>query len=158
MPLHLPPLRERIADIVPLAEFFLRQAGGPALEADAAAVLLRHAWPGNVRELKNAMQRVAALVHSSTVATKDLAFLGAQAAASTVSDTIAWPDEDLPTAIARLEEHLIRRALARANGNRAEAARMLNIRRQFLYTKLERYNLGAGDEPMDQSSELIERD
>ena len=158
VPLHLPPLRERIADIVPLAEFFLRQGGGPSLEAEAAAVLLRHAWPGNVRELKNAMQRIAALVHSSTVATSDLAFLGTQAATPSVSDSIAWPDEDLPTAVARLEEHLIRRALARANGNRAEAARMLNIRRQFLYAKLERYNLGTGEDLTGQSPELTERD
>ena len=62
VPLRLPPLRERLADIVPLAEHFLALAGGRrALSAEAAARLLAHPWPGNVRELRNAMERVAAL-------------------------------------------------------------------------------------------------
>lgn len=147
VPLHLPPLRDRIADIVPLAEFFLRQAGGPPLDGEAAAVLVRHDWPGNVRELKNAMQRVAALVRGCVVTAADLAFLSAHKAMPATPDTFEWPDEDLPTAIARLEEHLIRRALTRTGGNRAEAARILNIRRQFLYAKLERYGLAAMDRP-----------
>ncbi len=138
VPIRLPPLRERIADIVPLAEHFLREAGGPSLSADAAAILVSYAWPGNVRELRNAMQRVSALVRAPSVTAEDLAFLTAYPAGSADVD---WPDEDLPSAVARLEEFLIRRALARSGGNRAEAARALNIRRQFLYAKLERYGL-----------------
>jgi DNA-binding NtrC family response regulator len=62
VPIHLPALRERIADIVPLAEHFLSRSGGKQLSADAAARLLRHSWPGNVRELQNAMERTAVLV------------------------------------------------------------------------------------------------
>ncbi len=143
VPLHLPPLRDRLADIVPLAEHFLRQAGGPALSAEAAAVLLGHPWPGNVRELRNAMQRVAALARGPTAGPLDLAFLGPPPARA---DALAWPDEDLPSAVARLEEFLIRRALERSGGNRAEAARSLNIRRQFLYAKLERYGLASSAE------------
>ena len=143
VPLHLPPLRERIADIVPLAEHFLRAAGGPGLTAAAAAVLVRHAWPGNVRELRNAMQRVSALVRSPRVGAEDLGFLEPPPDAAAGLD---WPDEDLPAAVARLEEFLIRRALRRSGGNRAEAARALNIRRQFLYAKLERYGLATSAE------------
>jgi DNA-binding NtrC family response regulator len=60
VPIHLPPLSERIADIVPLAEYFLNRAtAGKRLSADAAAHLIRYGWPGNARELKNAMERAA---------------------------------------------------------------------------------------------------
>ena len=143
VPIRLPPLRDRIADIVPLAEHFLRQAGGPGLTAAAAAVLVRHPWPGNVRELRNAMLRVSALVRAPCVTAADLAFL---AATPDPPGGLDWPDEDLPSAVARLEEFLIRRALVRSGGNRAEAARLLNIRRQFLYAKLERYGLASSPE------------
>ena len=144
VPIHLPPLRERIADIVPLAEHFLRSLNGPVLGADAAAALLRYAWPGNVRELKNAMERVVALGRAPQIALGDLAFLPMQKTVDP-NDDFDWPDEDLPSAIARLEERLIRRALARSEGNRAEAARILNIRRQHLYARLERYGFHTAE-------------
>jgi len=60
-----------------------------------------------------------------------------------------WPDEDLPSAIARLEELLIRRALMRIAGNRAEAARILGIHRQLLYTKMKRYGLQTSEDRTD---------
>jgi two-component system NtrC family response regulator len=136
VPIDLPALRERIADIVPLAEHFLsRGGGGKQLSADAVARLLRHSWPGNVRELQNAMERAAVLVRGTIINASDLGFI---AEAQTAVD---WPDEDLPTALVRLEEMLIRRALERSGGNRAEAARMLNIHRQLLYSKMKRYGL-----------------
>jgi len=144
VPIHLPPLRARIADIVPLAEHFLRRTGhGQRLSADAAARLIRHHWPGNVRELKNAMERAAVLVRGDSVTAADIGFLEETQAAA---DDFNWPDEDLPAAVARLEELLIRRALARSAGNRAEAARVLNINRQLLYAKLKRYGLDVSED------------
>ncbi len=138
VPLALPPLRERLADIVPLAEHFLAlaAAGGmpKRLSSAAAARLLAHAWPGNVRELRNAMERVAVLARRPVIGGEDLDFLHAPAAAAP-----DWLDGDLPTAIARLEAAMIRRALTAAQGNRAEAARRLGIHRQLLYEKLKRY-------------------
>ena len=89
------------------------------------------------------MQRVSALVRAPRVGAEDLGFLAAPTGEAAALD---WPDEDLPAAVARLEEFLIRRALRRSNGNRAEAARALNIRRQFLYAKLERYGLATSAE------------
>ena len=139
VPVHLPPLRERAADILPLAEHFLRQVGGPPLDAGAAGAIVGHAWPGNVRELRNVVQRLSALVRGRAATAADLDLFPPRPAPGAALD---WPDEDLPSAIARLEEFLIRRALDRSAGNRAEAARMLNIRRQHLYSKLERYGLG----------------
>ena len=144
MPIHLPPLRERIADIVPLAEHFLsRAACGKRLSADAAARLIRHAWPGNVRELKNTMERAAILVRGEFISAADLAFLEVSNASQ--GEIVDWPDEDLPTAVARLEEMLIRRALERSAGNRTEAARMLNIHRQLLYAKIRRFGLDVSE-------------
>ncbi len=62
VPIALPPLRERLSDILPLAEHFLVSAAeGKRLSAEAASRLLSHPWPGNVRELRNAMERVAVL-------------------------------------------------------------------------------------------------
>jgi two-component system NtrC family response regulator len=151
VPIHLPPLRERISDIVPLAEHFLHQLGtDKRLSADAAARLIRHSWPGNVRELKNAMERAALLVRGEYLSPVDLNFLEET---SSPVERLDWPDEDLPTAVAHLEELLVRRALARAQGNRAEAARLLNINRQLLYTKLKRYGLEVSEDPTDAVGE-----
>jgi len=140
VPLHLPPLRDRLGDIVPLAEHFLALSSGTArqLSAGAAARLLRHAWPGNVRELRNAMERVAALARRAVVGEDDLDFLAAGPATAPEDDLLAGT---LPEAVARLEATMIRRALARSGGNRAEAARLLGIHRQLLYEKLRQHGI-----------------
>ena len=143
VPVHLPPLRERIADIIPLAEHFLRAVGNKRLTSDAAARLIGHSWPGNVRELRNALERAAVLVRSDQLTASDLAFLDETERAD---EALQWPDEDLPSAISRLEEMLIRRALQRSSGSRTEAARVLNIRRQLLYAKIKQYGLEVSAE------------
>jgi DNA-binding NtrC family response regulator len=149
VPVRLPPLRERLADILPLAEHFLAVAaagGAPKqLAADAAARLLAHAWPGNVRELRNAMERVAALVRAPVLTAGVLDFLGDPPNAGEPD----WLAGDLPTAVARLEAAMIRRALAASNGNRSDAAQRLGIHRQLLYAKLRRYGIEASENPTD---------
>jgi DNA-binding NtrC family response regulator len=147
VPLPLPPLRERPADIVPLAEHFLRLAAdrGPRkqLSADAAAALVAHPWRGNVRELRNAIERAAALVRRPIISAADLAFLRAEAsAAGGHADLLAGT---LPEAVMRLETEMIRCALAAADGNRAQAAERLGIRRQLLYDKIARLGLAASE-------------
>jgi DNA-binding NtrC family response regulator len=141
VPLPLPPLRERLADILPLAEHFLALAAERGqhkfLSADAAGRLLAYYWPGNVRELRNAMERVAALVRRPVVTGADLAFLNPGKA----SRDIDWLSGTLPEAIARLEREMISRTLAAVGGNRAQAAERLGIRRQLLYDKMTRYGL-----------------
>ena len=145
VPIHLPPLSARISDIVPLAEHFLARVGTrKRLSADAAAHLIRYGWPGNVRELKNAMERVAVMVRGEYIHSTDLAFL--QHERSGADPVLDWPDEDLPSALARLEEMLIRRALVHSNNNRTDAARRLNVNRQLLYAKLKRYGIEVSDE------------
>jgi DNA-binding NtrC family response regulator len=147
VPVAIPPLRDRLADIIPLAEHYLALAtpGAPPkrLDAAAAARLLSHAWPGNVRELVNAMTRAATLVRRPVITAADLAFLGASgsAAPEPAAASADWLAGSLPAAVARLEAEMIRRALAATGGNRAAAAEQLGIRRQLLYQKLARYGL-----------------
>jgi DNA-binding NtrC family response regulator len=133
VPLRLPPLRERLADIMPLAEHFLARTadhGTPKrLAASAAAQLLAYPWPGNVRELRNAMERVAALVRRQVIIATDLDFLAAPAGAAATTETgpAEWLDGTLPEAVARIEAEMIRRALTACAGNRAQAAERLGI-------------------------------
>ncbi len=144
VPIHLAPLRERLADIIPLAEHFLAAIGGPpkALTAAAAARLLGHPWPGNVRELRNAMERAAALTRHAAIDVPDLDFLRSAVAGTSETD---WLAGDLPAAVARLETAMIARVMAETGGNRTEAARRLGIHRQLLYEKLRRYGLEVSD-------------
>jgi DNA-binding NtrC family response regulator len=145
VPIHLPALRERLADIVPLAEHFLRSAGAPSksLTPQAAARLLAHAWPGNVRELKNAIERAVVLSRSLVIDAADLDFLGGPPGMRPAVPE-EWAAGDLQRAIARLEAHMIARALRETGGNRTEAARRLGIHRQLLYAKAEKYGIAIG--------------
>jgi two-component system NtrC family response regulator len=163
VPVALPPLRERLADIVELAEHFLQLFGQKAhslspprlaaprlaaprlaaprlpahrLSAEAAARLLAHAWPGNVRELRNAMERAAVLGRREIIAAEDLFFLSSPAGGAESAAPV-----DMPGAVARLEQAMIRQALADTSGNRTEAARRLGIHRQLLHEKLRRYGI-----------------
>lgn len=141
IPIALPPLRDRVEDILPLALHFLRQPGGGAargFSAEAVALLQSHPWPGNVRELRNVVQRAAALARGATIQAADLGVLRATPAA--VDEAVA-EGQSLPEAVAALERAMIRRALAEAGGSRAEAARRLGIHRQLLYDKIKRHGL-----------------
>ena len=149
VPIALPPLRERLADILPLAEHFLTGAGlaSKRLTAAAAARLLGHAWPGNVRELRNVIERAGVLVRGDVIDASDLDL----PATARRTESVDWLAGDLPGAVARLEAAMIAAALETAQGNRAAAARRLGIQRQLLYAKIERYGLGAPADGTDLS-------
>lgn len=140
IPLHLPPLRERVADILPLAEHFLARASSAAarkhLSADAQRRLVTFAWPGNVRELANAIERASALAPGQVLTREDFAFLTPTETGADDAIPAALLELALPQAVARLERALIVHALSAAGGNRAEAARRLGISRQSLYTRM----------------------
>jgi DNA-binding NtrC family response regulator len=143
VPLAIPPLRERRSDIVPLAQHFLALAASPGhsgsqLTPEAIEKLARYDWPGNVRELRNVIERACVLTRSDVIDACDIDIggVGGQSPAAT-----SLLEADLPAAVAKLEETMIRTALESCGGNRTEAARRLNINRQLLYTKMQRYGL-----------------
>jgi DNA-binding NtrC family response regulator len=142
VPIMLPPLRERRGDIEPLAQHFMQLSAGtnPVKTMTAAAVarLQDHSWPGNVRELRNTIERAVILVRGNTIDAADLDILLPRHR-GVRPDIVA--EGDLPAAVAKLEFEMIRKTLEACGGNRAEAARRLNIHRQLLYTKMQRYGL-----------------
>ena len=122
---RLPPLAERVDDILPLAEHFL---AGRALLADAARDALRaHAWPGNVRELKNVIERAALLAGGQAISV-DLLGLPETASAPAAARSLDEPSR------AAIES-----ALAAAHGVVSRAAQALGMSRQALYRRMERY-------------------
>jgi two-component system response regulator FlrC len=135
-PLRLPPLRERPADIEPLADHLLqriaRDLGLRHVELDpsARARLRAHAWPGNVRELSNALERAAIVRRGQPVRGEDL-LLGTPSAPSTAA---AFRLRDL-------EREAIRQALAATDGHRKQAAERLGIGLRTLYEKIREYGL-----------------
>jgi DNA-binding NtrC family response regulator len=143
VPIVLPPLRERREDILPIAGHFLRrelwQEAPKRLSASASALLLEQSWPGNVRELRNVIARACVLVRGETIEATDLDIAQPDRQIPSRDQLL---DGDLPSAVAKLEAAMIRKALEACGGNRAEAARRLNINRQLLYTKMQRYGLG----------------
>jgi two-component system NtrC family response regulator len=146
VPIAIPTLRERVADIAPLAHHFLARAAASAgrhKQLDAAALdkLRHHAWPGNVRELRNVIERACVMTRGDVIGPDDIDISGIE-----LTTGGAELDADLPTAVAQLETRMIQRALDACGGNRTEAARRLNINRQLLYTKMQRYGLAEVSE------------
>lgn len=155
VPIAIPALRERAADIGPLARHFLARAaasGGRHKQLDPAAIdkLRHHAWPGNVRELRNVIERACILTRADIIGAGDI-----DLGASEITAGPAQRDSDLPAAVAQLETEMIQRALEACDGNRTEAARRLNINRQLLYTKMQRYGLA---ETSDNLTDRVAKD
>jgi len=132
--LEVPPLRERRSDIPLLVEYFLRGLSGPRRAVSEAAMerLAGYGWPGNVRELRHVLERAAVMSAAPVLDAPDL-----QLPAGPATPAAPEPgDLNLKRAIAALEAKLVRAALARSEGNRAEAARLLGIARPQLYVKM----------------------
>jgi two-component system response regulator HydG len=143
--IRLPPLRERPEDVLPLAQAFLEEIGA-ALGRPAAGIskegrerLLAYPWPGNARELRNALERAVILAGGGLITADQLP--GGPRTTSTGPAASAATGE-LPEQGLRLddlERTLLDKALARARGNRSQAARLLGLTRSQLYTRLRRY-------------------
>jgi len=143
--IRLPPLRERREDVANLAVYFLRGFArelareAPVLTSEALRLLERHAWPGNVRELQNLMERVAVLAAGPEV---DVGFFTTLMSPESERPAEVGPEDfALQPAVEQLERKLILRALAAADDNKAEAARVLGISERTLWYKLKRYGL-----------------
>ena len=142
LPIRLPALRERRADLEALAEILLEgiavRTGMPQRELapSALAVLGSHRWPGNVRELRNVLEQAAMLTDSPRLSGED--FVAILPAASEPADTSvpSHAPRPLPQLIAELERSSIESALAATGGNKVSAAKMLGISRATLYERL----------------------
>jgi DNA-binding NtrC family response regulator len=137
--IHLPPLRERREDIAPLADHFLLQhseryrRGVMGFTLQALEALRQHSWPGNVRELDHVIERAVLMSSTNSVTAMDLA-LQATPAAQLSARLEEMSLEDA-------ERLLIKKALARFEGNANRAADALGLSRSALYRRLQKYGL-----------------
>lgn len=148
MPLNVPPLRERLDDIVPLALALLARAAeragqpAPSLSTAATARLLEHRWPGNVRELDNVMQRALIMHQGERIEVAELLFENGMTPLALTSDDHAIADETdaegLGSDLKDHERRLILGALEEGRGSRKFAAEKLGISARTLRYKLAR--------------------
>jgi NtrC-family two-component system response regulator AlgB len=137
----VPPLRERLADLLPLAEHLLSQFSRRSHKAvtgfipAAKEAILRHRWPGNVRELRNALERGVLLCKGTEVDTRDLP--PSLTSASPPAARVAIGEE---VAIDAIEVEHIRRVLA-SSPTLEDAARTLGIDSSTLYRKRKKFGL-----------------
>ena len=136
IPIHVPPLRERLSDIEPLARHFLHkfalQMGKPLsdFEPEALAVVRRWTWPGNVRELENAVEHAVAVSDGRDGVVKLANFPGSITGMSaTTQEAIKIPPEgvDFEAQVSKLEKEYLEAALQAAGGVRSQAADLLKM-------------------------------
>lgn len=133
---HLPPLRERPEDILPLAEYYLKHYAlkyhrqTDSFDSEAVQMLKEYEWKGNVRELQNTVEKAVILSEDTVIRAEDLS----------LERTQRHSISDLHTLDAA-EEKTIREAIYRCSGNLTLVAKELGISRPTLYSKLKRYNI-----------------
>jgi DNA-binding NtrC family response regulator len=136
---HLPPLRERRDDIMPLANAFLKRFAAQAnrvisgFATDAIDRLTAFDWPGNIRQLQNEVQRAVLLSEGSDVAAADLSITNVKVGSSE-NDTNF-------TLLEGVERNAIVQTLKETDGNKLETAKRLGIGRQTLYNKIKAYGI-----------------
>jgi len=154
MPIHLPPLRERMEDLELFVAAFLdefNQAMGRSVgrvNPETYRVMRQYDWPGNIRELRNVIERAMLLCEGDEIQPAHLpAELGGADLSYAAAET-PGPEEELPSdgldlkgVVTELERHYIEKAMERTSGNQTEAAKLLSISRDQLRYRLEKYDL-----------------
>jgi two-component system response regulator AtoC len=148
IPVHVPALRDRRADVPVLAQHFLDRLsrdtparGRVSIAQDAQQALMAFAWPGNVRQLENVMERAFALSPGrAQIEVDDLPDELRTRAVATSADAVALGDDgiEFDRLVGDFERELIRRALEKSRGNKRMAADLLHIKRTTLIEKLKR--------------------
>ncbi len=146
MRIHLPPLRERRGDIPLLVGYFIDRFNNrmnksiEGLSSEAMPILMGYSWPGNVRELENILERAILLAKGRWITPAELP--------SSISSDQSFPlfsrpDHSLSIkkASRHLERDLIQKALELTNGNRSKAAKILEISRPILISKIKEYGI-----------------
>ncbi len=141
--LQVPSLRERKEDIIPVAEFFVKEIGNRIgkenvyLAEDVKDILQAYHWPGNIRQLNNVIERCMNLVEGKII-TRDLL------PSSIFDNNMRLHDRDIISGLSnfeKLEREGIMNMLHRCNGNKTKAAQELGIARSTLYLKMDKYNI-----------------
>ena len=137
--LHIPPLRERRADTAPLAAHFLAHHSSryrrpiSGFTPAALQLLQQHSWPGNVRELNHTIERAVLLARGELIEASDLGLQPALAKDASLNEL----------SLEAVEGILVRKALARAEGNVSRAAEMLGLSRGALYRRMEKHGIAV---------------
>jgi transcriptional regulator with GAF, ATPase, and Fis domain len=150
--IHIPPLRQRPEDILPLAESFLedlgRTMGRPAagISRNAREWLLSYPWPGNVRELRNAIERAILLCDGGLITREHLPSGATRGAATPFPGVSVGTNGGASLApdgmnLDSMERGLVVKALGQSKGNKSKAARLLGLTRAQLYWRIEKYDL-----------------
>jgi DNA-binding NtrC family response regulator len=145
--LHIPPLRERKEDILPIFRFFLNRfneqfkKGFVQISKDAEEKILVYPWTGNIRELRNAVERIVLLEKGDTILGKHLSFLsgGTESLEEGVQFKPHLPSQGI--VLDEVEKHYILEALKIRKGNKLQAAKMLGISRSALLYRMQKYGI-----------------
>ena len=149
IPLHLPPLRERQQDIMPLISFFLekqcRIMGRTlcSISKQAFEALEQYSWPGNVRELENMIERMIVLTDATVLTLADVPDKIVNEKGSDATECFKLPGIgiDLVETVSRIEQSYILQAMSSAGGIKAKAAKLLGINRTTLVEKMKRLKM-----------------
>lgn len=142
--LNIPPLRERLSDIAPLAEHFIKQFNQVhkrkirGISKNALQIGLRYAWPGNVRELENVIEQAVILAPGEYIVPESLPSYLREAGSAA---SVASKDLTLDEALSHSEKQILLETLERFKWNRKMSAQALGISRTTLFNKMRRFNL-----------------
>ncbi|HIE07433.1 MAG TPA: AAA family ATPase, partial [Desulfarculaceae bacterium] len=140
--IHLPPLRERGADIILLADFFVQKLGEEMgckvsrIDSSAIDMLISYHWPGNVRELQNALERAMVLATDGIIHGYQLPPSLQLAAAGEENDVGAEGGASFQAMVKAYETTLIVEALKKTRGNQTKAAKMLGTSKRVIQYKV----------------------
>jgi len=146
--IHMPPLRERMADVPLLAQSFVKEFAEEnakkveGIAPDALDALMKYPWPGNVRELRTAIEHAVVLTRGDTIVWKDLPPNVRSGTPEDLGGASNSPLASTDLTVKEAEKQLIIRALRESDGNRSAAAKKLGMSRRTLYRKLEVYQIG----------------
>ena len=160
--LTLPPLRNRLDDIPPLARHFVEKVCHSnklprrSISQDTLRVLMSYNWPGNVRELENAVEHAVAMTGAATeILPAHLPSEVVDAGEALMLPTMSIPDTgiSLVSVLSTIERELINRCLQKTGGNTRQAAKLLQLSRTTLIDKLRRLNPPKKEETDDDEND-----
>jgi len=150
LPIEVPPLRQRIADIPVLVETFLKEfavqnrSKRKKITPDALDILSKYSWPGNVRELKNLVERMAILVEKEAIDGTDIpeAYNQVGGLITDIADSKFLELESLKDAKLAFEKLFINRKLSQYDNNITKTAEAIGVGRSYLHKKLKSFKTG----------------